>query len=44
MAEAKWVTQEELKQMIDNGEFHNYGKEYFMNVFEKIDSYRGALV
>ena len=44
VAEAKWVTQEELKQMIDNGEFHNYGKEYFMNVFEKIDSYRGALV
>ena len=38
------VNEVELKKMIDSGEFHNYGKEYFMNVFEKIDSYRGALV
>ena len=44
VAEAKWVTADELKQMIEQGKFHNYGKEYFMNVFEKIDSYRGALV
>lgn len=44
VAEAKWVTAEELNQMIDTGKFHNYGKEYFRNVFEKIDSLRGALV
>ncbi len=44
VAEVKWVTLEELNQMIENGNFHNYGKEYFHNVFEKINDYRGALV
>ncbi|MEE1074583.1 MAG: NUDIX domain-containing protein [Acutalibacteraceae bacterium] len=44
VAEAKWVSREELDRMIENGEFHNYGKEYFSNVYEKIDSLRGALV
>ncbi|MGI6280430.1 MAG: NUDIX hydrolase [Acutalibacteraceae bacterium] len=36
VAEAKWVTLEELKNMIKNNKFHNYGKEYFEKVFEKI--------
>lgn len=44
VAEAKWVTVAELNRMIEDGEFHNYGKEYFTNVFEKIDSLRMALV
>lgn len=37
VAEAKWINRDELKSMIDNGEFHNYGKEYFDTVFQKID-------
>ncbi len=36
VAEAKWVTLEELKGMIINGDFHNYGKEYFEKVFSHI--------
>ncbi|MBR7132745.1 MAG: NUDIX domain-containing protein [Clostridia bacterium] len=44
VAEAKWVTKTELEDMIQNGSFHNYGAEYFGQVFEKIDNYRGALV
>ena len=30
---AKWVTKEELKQMIANRQFHDYGKTYFDKVF-----------
>lgn len=44
VAEAKWVTREELIDMIDNSMFHNYGREYFTAILEKIDSLRGALV
>lgn len=44
VAEAKWVTYEELKEMIENGSFHNYGKEYFSVIFEKISNYRGAVL
>lgn len=44
VAQAKWVTVAELNQMIENGEFHNYGKEYFKRVFEKIDNFSVALV
>ena len=44
VAEAKWVTRTELEEMIENGGFHNYGWEYFDNVFEKIDDHRGATV
>ena len=44
VAEAKWITGKELKEMIENGTFHNYGKEYFESVFEKIEDYRGAVV
>lgn len=38
VAEAKWVTYETLEKMIEDGLFHNYGKEYFKRIFEKIDS------
>jgi isopentenyldiphosphate isomerase len=44
VAEVKWVKKEELEKMISVGEFHNYGREYFDKVFEKIDEYRGACV
>ena len=44
VAVAKWITGKELKEMIKNGSFHIYGKEYFESVFEKIEDYRGAVV
>jgi 8-oxo-dGTP pyrophosphatase MutT (NUDIX family) len=31
--EAKWVSEEELKAMIENNQFHNYGLEYFDTIF-----------
>ncbi len=37
VAEVRWVSRNEFKAMIENGEFHNYGKEYFDLLFEKID-------
>ncbi len=43
VAEAKWVTKEQLCQMIEDGNFHNYGKEYFDSVFEKIKDIRGTV-
>lgn len=30
---AKWVTVDELRQMVKNKEFHNYGDDYFEVVF-----------
>lgn len=42
VAEAKWVSAGELKNMISNGDYHNYGKEYFDTVFEKIDEMLGV--
>ena len=33
VAQAKWVSEAELKRMIEDGNFHNYGKEYFDSVF-----------
>lgn len=33
--DAKWVNEEEFKTMISNGEFHNYGREYFKHVFSE---------
>lgn len=44
VAEVKWVTANELNNMIKNDEFHNYGSEYFDTLFEEIDNYRGAFV
>ncbi len=32
----KWVSTETLKDMIKSGEFHNYGYEYFQNIFSLI--------
>ncbi len=44
VAEARWVSREQFKTMIENGEFHNYGKEYFDTVFNKIDELLGVTV
>lgn len=33
--DAKWVTEEEFKEMIAKGQFHNYGKEYFKYIFSE---------
>ncbi len=44
VAEAKWVTKDELCEMISNEKFHNYGHEYFERVFEKIQECRGQLI
>ncbi len=40
----RWITPEAFRQMIHDGEFHNYGKEYFDAVFDGIENYRRALV
>lgn len=44
VAEAKWITLEELKIMIKENKFHNYGKEYFERVFRKIQNPEGVTV
>lgn len=41
VAEAKWVTDKELEEMIKRGEFHNYGNEYFDRMFFETKNYRG---
>ena len=43
VSEAKWVSEEELKEMIRSNKYHNYGKEYFSRVFEGIKNLRGNL-
>lgn len=43
VAEVKWVDADELKNMIENGEFHNYGKEYFDKLFAAFET-KGKLV
>ena len=42
--DARWVTKQELNDMVSNGDFHNYGKEYFNKVFEKIEEHKGAFI
>lgn len=42
VAEAKWVTKDELLYMIENEIYHNYGNEYFSKVFEKIETIKGV--
>ncbi len=37
VAEAKWVSKTALMNMIDNGDYHNYGHEYFENVWKLVD-------
>ena len=44
VAEAKWVCKGEFISMIENGEFHNYGSEYFETLFYKIHELRGVTV
>ncbi len=44
VAEVRWVNRSELKDMITAGKYHNYGKEYFKTVFEKIDEQIGVTV
>ncbi len=44
VAEAKWISRDEFIRMIENGEYHNYGKEYFDTIFSKIDDLKGATV
>lgn len=36
VAEVKWVSESDLKNMIAKNGFHNYGREYFNCIFEKI--------
>ena len=33
VARAMWVTPDELRQMIKDGDFHNYGRDYFNLIF-----------
>lgn len=44
VAEAKWVSAEQLKKMIENSDFHNYGNEYFEKIFEEINKLKEAIV
>ena len=44
VAEARWVSRSEFDTMIKDGLYHNYGKEYFDTVFEKIDEQMGVMV
>lgn len=44
VADARWVTEDELRSMINSGKFHNYGNEYFDRMFNATKNYRGALV
>ena len=44
VADACWVSREQLNEMIKKGEYHNYGKEYFDTVFQKIDEQLGVTV
>ncbi|MBE6728931.1 MAG: NUDIX domain-containing protein [Ruminococcaceae bacterium] len=39
VAQARWVTEGELRQMVINKEFHNYGKEYFDMIFRFAKEY-----
>lgn len=34
VAEVKWVTPDELKVMLEQKQYHNYGREYFKAIFE----------
>ena len=43
VAEVKWVSADELAEMVKNGEFHNYGKEYFDKLFAAFET-KGKLI
>ncbi|MBO5852378.1 MAG: NUDIX domain-containing protein [Clostridia bacterium] len=40
VAEVKWVTPDELKIMVEQKRYHNYGKEYFKTVFDYAEKMR----
>ncbi len=42
VAEVKWVTIEEFKTILKENKFHNYGRDYFQKVLEKIEEFKGA--
>ena len=44
VAEARWVSTDQLKQMVEDGLFHNYGKEYFDRVLNGLQNYKGVTV
>lgn len=44
VAEARWVTKQELEDMIKKGLFHNYGKDYFKCVLQAIEANKGVTV
>lgn len=44
VAEARWVTKDELDNMIKKGLFHNYGKDYFKFVLDAIEANKGVTV
>lgn len=39
VAEARWVSEDELKKMVADKRFHNYGKEYFDMIFRFAKDY-----
>ena len=43
VAQVKWVSAQELEEMIEKGNYHNYGSEYFSVVFDIING-RGITV
>ena len=44
VAEARWVTKDELDNMIKKGLFHNYGKDYFKCGLDAIEANKGVTV
>lgn len=36
VSDVKWITKEELVDMVERGVFHDYGKEYFNYIFNEI--------
>ena len=44
VAEAKWVSIEDFQKMIENKEYHNYGKDYFSLIFKELRNGKGITV
>lgn len=40
VAEVKWVTKDELQEMLNSGIFHNYGADYFNTIFSLCNGYK----
>ncbi len=43
VAEARWVSRSDFINMVKNGDYHNYGNDYFETIFEKIDEHMGVM-